>query len=120
MDRVQPDREVLTAEQAADLLQISPYGVRQLARNRRLPAVKVGREWRFLQSELLRWLRKPPTAAPPDEGSAWLDAAAAQVAEALDRIESDTPGEQRLEWLEAMANAARPARYVPGSGLVVE
>lgn len=120
MDNVQRDREVLTAEQAADLLQMSPYGVRQLARSRRLPAVKVGREWRFLQSELLHWLREPPTVAPPDEGSAWLEVAAEQVAEALEQVEGDTPAELRLKWLEAMAKAARPARYVPGRGLVVQ
>jgi|LSQX01.2.fsa_nt_gb excisionase family DNA binding protein len=120
MDKVQRDREVLTAEQAADLLQMSPYGVRQLARSRRLPAVKVGREWRFLQSELLHWLREPPKVAPPDEGSAWLEVAAEQVAEALEQVEGDTPAELRLKWLEAMAKAARPARYVPGRGLVVQ
>lgn len=120
VDRVQRDREVLTVDQAADLLQMSPYGVRQLARSRRLPATKVGREWRFLQSELLHWLREPPTVAPPDEGSTWLEVAALQVADALEHVESETPGELRQEWQEAMAKAARPARYVPGRGLVVQ
>jgi hypothetical protein len=38
----------------------------------------------------------------------------------LEQVEGDTPAELRLKWLEAMAKAARPARYVPGRGLVVQ
>ncbi|MBI3930008.1 MAG: helix-turn-helix domain-containing protein [Armatimonadetes bacterium] len=114
------DREILTAEQAAELLQMSLYGVRQLARSRRLPARKVGREWRFLQSELLHWLRSRPPEGSAEEDSAWLGVAADQMADALQDLEGGTPQEVRQEWRQAMARAVRSARYVPGEGLVVE
>ena len=50
------DREVLTVEQAAALLQVNPETVESMAREGELPARKVGREWRFARAALLRWL----------------------------------------------------------------
>ncbi|HEX3316494.1 MAG TPA: helix-turn-helix domain-containing protein [Solirubrobacteraceae bacterium] len=50
------DREVLTVEQAAVLLQVDTETVRALARDGELPARKVGREWRFSRAALLRWV----------------------------------------------------------------
>ena len=52
----QPDPEVLTVEQAAELLQVDADTVRVLAREGTLPGRKVGREWRFARTALLRWL----------------------------------------------------------------
>ena len=51
-----PDPEVLTLEQAAELLQVDADTVRTLAREGTLPGRKVGREWRFARAALLRWL----------------------------------------------------------------
>jgi len=48
----------LTAEQAADLLQTDAGTLRRLAREGRVPATKIGRQWRF-DGELLReWVRE--------------------------------------------------------------
>lgn len=120
MNPLEQDREVLTPEQAGELLQMSAYGVRQLARQRRLPARKVGREWRFLRSELLRWMRHGPAESPLDEHPVWLELAADRMADALDQVESGTSHEVRREWTDAVAAAVRPARYVPGRGLVFD
>ena len=49
-------RDVMTAEQAADYLQTSVYTVKRRARDGTIPAAKIGREWRFLRSELEEWL----------------------------------------------------------------
>jgi len=49
-------REVLDAEGAAELLGMEPEGVRRLARMRRIPSRKVGREWRFSRTKLLEWI----------------------------------------------------------------
>ncbi|MBI4961638.1 MAG: helix-turn-helix domain-containing protein [Desulfomonile tiedjei] len=49
--------EVLTTEEAADFLRLSPYGVRDLARRKVLPGRKVGRDWRFYRADLVAWLR---------------------------------------------------------------
>jgi len=46
----------MTAEQAAEYLQTSVYTVKRRARDGTIPAAKIGREWRFLRSELDAWL----------------------------------------------------------------
>jgi excisionase family DNA binding protein len=49
-------REVLDVEGAAELLDMSVHAVRRLASQGRIPARKVGREWRFNREKLLRWV----------------------------------------------------------------
>jgi excisionase family DNA binding protein len=48
--------EVLTVEQAAELLQVAPDAVRALADAGELPGRRIGDEWRFLRRALLGWL----------------------------------------------------------------
>lgn len=50
-------REVLTAEQAAELLQVSVRTILQLARDHELPGHKVGRAWRFCRTDVLAYVR---------------------------------------------------------------
>jgi excisionase family DNA binding protein len=50
--------EVLTAEGAGNLLGVSARKVLELARKGKLPARKIGREWRFRRTALLNWLGK--------------------------------------------------------------
>ena len=45
--------EVLTPDEAAELLKVSKKTVLRHARAGELPAVKVGRAWRFRRSQLL-------------------------------------------------------------------
>jgi excisionase family DNA binding protein len=58
------DTDVLTVEQAAELLQTEPDAVRALAEAGELPGRKIGDEWRFLRRALLAWLggAEPPAA----------------------------------------------------------
>jgi excisionase family DNA binding protein len=51
------NREILTAEQAAELLQVSLRTVLQLARDAELRGQKVGRAWRFCRSDVLAYVR---------------------------------------------------------------
>jgi PTS system nitrogen regulatory IIA component len=48
---------VLTTEEAAKFLKLTPFTVRDYARRGILPARKVGKGWRFYQPDLLAWLR---------------------------------------------------------------
>lgn len=48
--------EVLTADEAAELLRVSAKTILALARDGSLPGVKVGRAWRFVRSDLLNHL----------------------------------------------------------------
>jgi excisionase family DNA binding protein len=48
--------EVLTLTQLAELLQIEEEDARELAEARELPGRRIGGEWRFARSAVLRWL----------------------------------------------------------------
>lgn len=65
--------EVLTLEEAAAFLKVSETLVYQLARSGSLPGRKVGREWRFLRSALLEWLKVPAKEGGVKEGVVRLD-----------------------------------------------
>jgi len=48
--------DVLTVEQAAELLKVEPQAVAELAEAGELPGRRIGGEWRFLRGALLGWL----------------------------------------------------------------
>ena len=56
------DLEVLTAEQAAALLQVDARTVAGLASRGELPGRKIGRKWRFSRQAILEWLASAETA----------------------------------------------------------
>lgn len=49
-------KDVLDVQDAADLLGVSVWTVRDAANKGELPARKVGRAWRFSRQALLQWL----------------------------------------------------------------
>jgi excisionase family DNA binding protein len=51
-----PGNEILTLEEVADYLRLTPQTIYKWAQERRIPAVKLGKEWRFRRSILDRWL----------------------------------------------------------------
>jgi excisionase family DNA binding protein len=51
------EAEVLTREQAAELLQVNPHTIPRLVRAG-LPAHRLGAQWRFRRSELLAYLAR--------------------------------------------------------------
>ena len=53
---VMVDDEVLTADEAAELLKVSVQTVLKESREGRLPGIKVGREWRYSRLALMRHL----------------------------------------------------------------
>ncbi|MBI3910903.1 MAG: helix-turn-helix domain-containing protein [Armatimonadetes bacterium] len=52
-----------TVEEVAEKLRLQPETVRQMARDKRLPARKVGRVWRFVPEEVQAWLQSQPRSA---------------------------------------------------------
>ena len=52
-------REVLTAEQLADFLQLDVKTVRGLAARGDVPGKRIGRHWRFSRAAVLEWLATP-------------------------------------------------------------
>ena len=53
-----PDHEILTLEEVAHYLRLKPQTIYKWAQERRIPAVKLGKEWRFRKSILDRWLNE--------------------------------------------------------------
>ena len=51
-----PDPQILTLEEVAHYLRLKPQTIYKWAQERRIPAVKLGKEWRFRKSILDRWL----------------------------------------------------------------
>ena len=54
--RPHPTPEVLTLEQAAELLQVEPEQAAELAEAGELPGRKLGETWRFSREALIAWL----------------------------------------------------------------
>ena len=52
--------EILTPQEAADLLRVSLLTVQRQAKAGRLPGRRVGKEWRFSRSVLLEWVGSGP------------------------------------------------------------
>ena len=54
--RPNPAPEVLTLVQAAELLQLEPDAVAELAAAGEIPGRRIGEEWRFSRAAVLAWL----------------------------------------------------------------
>lgn len=49
-------KEIFNRTEAAAFIRVSEKTLGEMARTRRIPSQKVGREWRFLRSALEAWL----------------------------------------------------------------
>lgn len=67
--------ETLTAAEVAAVLRVHERSVQRWAREGRLSSVRVGRSYRFLRSEVLRWMREAslPLVGAASEVSAGQD-----------------------------------------------
>ncbi|MBW8064529.1 MAG: helix-turn-helix domain-containing protein [Nitrospira sp.] len=52
--------ELLTVAETCRYLKIAPRTLYRYIQNQRLPAFKLGKEWRFVRSDLVQWLRQRP------------------------------------------------------------
>jgi len=50
--------QLLTTQQAAELLQVSQRTVNRMIQDKKLPAFKVGGQWRVRESQLTKWLEE--------------------------------------------------------------
>ena len=51
----------MTAEEVAEHLKLSPYTIREYAKDGKIPAVKFGRAWRFSPQAIKKWIEKEDT-----------------------------------------------------------
>ncbi len=52
------DKEILTAKEVADYLNLHPLTVHRYAREGKIPAFKIGTDWRFHKKYIERWIRE--------------------------------------------------------------
>jgi excisionase family DNA binding protein len=58
MNKIAQQEELLTAKEASKYLKISPRTLYRHIREHQIPAFKLGRKWRFIRSELDKWLMR--------------------------------------------------------------
>jgi excisionase family DNA binding protein len=56
--------KVLTVEEVADFLHIHTSTVYRLLKNRRIPAFRMGSDWRFNQESIEQWVKKLEDGQP--------------------------------------------------------
>jgi len=62
----EPKSEIMTADETCRYLKITPRTLYRYLRSRQIPAFKLGKEWRFVRSDLEQWIRdriKSPIAS---------------------------------------------------------
>lgn len=52
------DKEILTTKEVADYLHLHPLTVHRYAREGKIPAFKIGTDWRFHKKYLEKWIRQ--------------------------------------------------------------
>lgn len=58
------DSELLTVREVARFLKVNEYTLYRLVAKKKLPAIKVGSQWRFERRVLERWLRNNMNVPP--------------------------------------------------------
>lgn len=57
--------ELLTARDVQDMLHVDRTTIYRMAESGQLPAIRVGKQWRFVRTDLDRWLRSQAGATAP-------------------------------------------------------
>ena len=52
------NKEILTAKEVADYLNLHPLTVHKYAREGKIPAFKIGTDWRFHKKYIERWIKE--------------------------------------------------------------
>ena len=102
--------KLLTPEEAAERLSVSPKGVKNWLRQGKLRGLKVGRLWRISESDLGAFLDASRAAGQGTAADrAWLETDL-----------SDLGSFDPYDWGPQGPPDGPPVRYVPGEGLMVE
>lgn len=61
MPKIQKSREIMTAKEVADYLNLHRLTVHRYAREGKIPAFKIGTDWRFHKKYIERWIKEKVT-----------------------------------------------------------
>ena len=90
------DETFLTTEEVLEYLQVNLRTVYRLIKAGKIPAVRVGRQWRFRRDDLIAYMERGPVAvaaAPPEA----LEEELFFFAEQLGQAEGAEPGEPGVD-----------------------
>ena len=59
---VKKDKEIMTAKEVADYLNLHTLTVHRYARESKIPAFKIGTDWRFHKKYIERWIKEKLTS----------------------------------------------------------
>jgi excisionase family DNA binding protein len=68
--------ELLTTDEVLAQLRLAPRRMYRLIRSGELPAVRIGRQWRFRPEDIETWMRRQRVSCPEQDPSAGCAAAA--------------------------------------------
>lgn len=54
---MEKNKEIMTAKEVAEYLKIHPFTVRKYAKEDKIPAFKIGTDWRFHKRYIDQWIR---------------------------------------------------------------
>jgi excisionase family DNA binding protein len=58
---------VMTLEEVAEFLHVHPSTVYRLLKDKRIPAFKIGSDWRFNLESIEKWVKELETVQGPDQ-----------------------------------------------------
>jgi len=58
MPKAKKEKEIMTAKDVADYLNLHPLTVHRYAREGKIPAFKIGTDWRFHKKYIERWIKE--------------------------------------------------------------
>jgi len=58
MQKAKKEKEIMTAKDVADYLNLHPLTVHRYAREGKIPAFKIGTDWRFHKKYIERWIKE--------------------------------------------------------------
>jgi excisionase family DNA binding protein len=58
-----PNATFLTTEEVLSCLKVNPRTIYRLIKTGELPAIRIGRQWRFRRTDLDEWIDRQRTAA---------------------------------------------------------
>lgn len=65
---MQKNKEILTAQEVADYLKLHLLTVHRYAREGKIPAFKIGTDWRFHRKYIERWIKEKLDYHPESKG----------------------------------------------------
>ena len=101
--------KLLTPDEAAERLSVSPKGVKNWLRQGKLRGLKVGRLWRISESDLSAFVASSRSPSDIDLNRVWLESDLSN----LDKFEP-------YDWGPKGPPVGLPVNYIAGEGLMVE